>query len=297
MKTHVLIVEDHPLVRQAISYVLDSGTEFQVCGQAEDTKSTLALIEKTSPEIVILDVTLKNCDGFSVLKEIQTQFPAVKVFFFSAHDESDYGLRAIRAGAHGYLMKGESHEELLTGLRKIKQGEIYLSEKLKAEYLHCGLEGENTRSSFALLTEREIDVFKLIGEGFPTEEIATRLDVSINTVQSHRASIRQKMQLGSSPDLMRCAVEFVNHGTISKPQAEPETNHWSASKETRIEAILELLRDAKSHTTEGIALTLNVSSRTIHRDLHYLRYVLKEPIRSNSNGFWLEMSLVESLVN
>jgi DNA-binding NarL/FixJ family response regulator len=288
--TRILIVDDHPLVRHALRVVLEMEKDFEICGEAEDASSALSLIQKTPPDIVILDITLKSSDGFAVLKEIKAEFPQVKVFFFSAHEESLYGLRALRSGAMGYLTKGESHEKLLEGLRKIRDGNVYLSEELEIEYRQGCPENKLASSAVALLTNRELEVFQLIGHGLSTEAIAEKLKVSVNTVQSHRAAIRQKMRLGTFPELMRCAFEFINHGTIPKPQQPiaPPANFSPADRTVRSEAILDLLQDGKPHSAPEIARRLGVSLRTVFRDVHFLRDVLKQPICGDGAGFWIE---------
>lgn len=208
----VLIVDDHPLLRQSIVSILEMEEDFSKCDEAGDIESALALIEETTPDVVILDLTLKNGDGLDALRTIKERFPGVKVVILSGREESVYAPRSLRAGASGFVRKEEPVEKLLLAIRKAMAGGLYVSEELESHFLKR-LRGENpsTKLSVETLSDRELQVFRLYGEGVGTNEIAAKLGLSSKTVETHRANIKEKLNLKTADAMLRSAIDWVHH--------------------------------------------------------------------------------------
>ncbi len=208
MKTKVFIVDDHPVVRQGLSAFINGENDFLVCGDAEDAESAVRLINKHDPDIIILDLSLKGTGGIELTAVIKARFN-IPVLLLSMHDENIYAERAIRAGARGYIMKSESMEKVVGALRDILAGKIYLSEEMKERLLGKLLTtAESTGSPLDSLTNRELDVFHLIGRGYSNRHIAKELSLSVKTVETYRSRIIEKLKLKNSSELARFAVEW-----------------------------------------------------------------------------------------
>ncbi len=209
----VLLVDDHPIVRQGLAQLLEQEEDLIVCGEAYDAQGALDAIEKLKPDIAIVDIMLKDVNGIELIKKIKSRLGALPVLVMSMHDESLYAERALRAGARGYIMKEEATDKMLIAVRKVMQGEIYLSEVMVSRILHRLADGKSKADSpLDRLSDRELEVFQLIGEGLGTRQIAERLQVSVKTVESYRAHIKEKLELNSSTEVMRQAVQWVQNG-------------------------------------------------------------------------------------
>ncbi len=215
-QTKILLIDDHPLLRNGIAQLIAQQKDLVVCGEVDDSLKALDAIEKNEPDIVVLDITLKKMSGIEVLKHIKVRFPRVKVLILSMHDETLYAPRALRAGASGYIMKQEAAENVISALRKILSGEVYISERMATQMLSRMVGGRATpiSSPVDLLSDRELEVFTLLGKGDGTRDIAEKLNLSVKTIESHRAHIKEKLNLKNATELVRHAVQWVASETV-----------------------------------------------------------------------------------
>src|SRR5580692_9548415 len=209
-KKTVFVVDDHPIVRQGLALLINQETDLTVCGEAEEMHAALSAIQAVKPDILIVDISLNGPDGLELLKNIRLGAPRLPVLILSMHEESIYAERALRAGANGYIMKQEATEKVLVAVRRILSGEIYVSDRIANRMLKHYITGSGTlrNSSIADLSDRELEVFRLIGEGHGTRQIADELHLSIKTVESYQAHIKEKLSLRSARELMQHAIEW-----------------------------------------------------------------------------------------
>ncbi len=209
-KNRVLLIDDHPIVRQGLALLIDREADLSVCGEADGAHSAFHAITTLRPDIVVLDISLSGPDGLDVLKEIRTNTANLPVLILSMHDESIYAERAMRAGANGYIMKQEATEKVLVAIRRILLGEVYLSDRLTNSMLRQYALGVTPMKASPLvnLTDRELEVFRLIGEGNGTRQIAEDLHVSVKTIESYQAHIKEKLGLKNSRELVQHAIEW-----------------------------------------------------------------------------------------
>ena len=212
MKAKVFLVDDHPLVRDWLSQLIGREADLTVCGEAEDTHDAIAKIGETKPDIVIADISLKTTHGLELVKDLQAQFPKLPVLCLSMHDESLYAERVLRAGAMGYITKQESTRKVLQAIRQVLGGQIYVSEKMAARMVHKLVAGRQQEHSSPVerLTDRELEVFQLIGKGQGTRKIAEELHLGIKTVESYRARIKDKLKLDDGTQLLQQAIQWVH---------------------------------------------------------------------------------------
>jgi len=213
-KRTVLIVDDHPIVRQGLAQLINQEKDLEVCGQAEDAHEAMQAIRQLQPDMVIVDISLKDTSGMELIKDLKIQYPDLPVLTLSMHDEAVYGERALRAGARGYVMKQEATGKVVTAIRRVLSGEVYVSEGMAAKMV-SKLVGGGTRTAGApadTLSDRELEVFRMIGEGFGTREMAEKLHLSIKTVETYRAHIKDKLGLQDANELLRTAIQWVNAG-------------------------------------------------------------------------------------
>jgi DNA-binding NarL/FixJ family response regulator len=216
LKAKVLIVDDHPIVRQGLAQLLNGETDFMVCGEADNARKAMAAITDLRPDLAIVDITLQGTNGIELIKNIVAQWPELPILVLSMHDESLYAERALRAGAKGYVMKQEATEKLTGALRRILNGQIYVSEKLADKMMRKAIDGKSVQdtSPVAVLSDRELEVLQLIGQGHGTRQIAEDLNLSVKTIESHRAHIKEKLNLKTAPEMVRFAVQWVNQGAL-----------------------------------------------------------------------------------
>ncbi len=209
-KKMVFVVDDHPIVRQGLALLINQEADLAVCGEAQEMHSALSAIHAIKPDILIVDISLNGPDGLELLKNIRLTSPRLPVLILSMHDESIYAERALRAGANGYIMKQEATEKVLIALRRILSGEIYVSDRIANSMLRHYVRGANPseHSSISDLTDRELEVFRLIGEGHGTRQIAEALHLSVKTVESYQAHIKEKLSLRSARELVQHAVRW-----------------------------------------------------------------------------------------
>jgi DNA-binding NarL/FixJ family response regulator len=207
--SRIFIVDDHPIVRQGLSLLINREPGLTVCGDAEEAGSAMQKIESLKPDVVLLDISLNGPDGLDLLKEIRMRDANLPVLILSMLDELLYAERALRAGASGYIMKQEATEQVLVAIRRILVGEIYVSDRMANKMLHrfVGGSAPSPRSPFANLTDRELEVFRLIGEGHGTRQIADELHISVKTVESYQAHIKEKLALKNGRELVQRAIQ------------------------------------------------------------------------------------------
>src|SRR5580692_7819695 len=215
-KYRVLLVDDHPIVRQGLALLIDREADLSVCGEAEGSHTAFHAISTLRPDIVVLDISLSGPDGLDVLKEIRTKTTNLPVLILTMHDESIYAERAMRAGANGYIMKQEATEKVLVAIRRILGGGVYLSERLTSTMLQQFVRGASPAKTAAPvmtsplvnLTDRELEVFRLIGSGHSTRQIADELHLSVKTIESYQAHIKEKLALRNARELVQHAIEW-----------------------------------------------------------------------------------------
>jgi DNA-binding NarL/FixJ family response regulator len=206
----VFVVDDHPLLRQGLALLINQQQDLEVCGEAEDAHAAMQAIGRKIPDILIVDISLNGPDGLDLLKSIRASYPSLPVLILSMHDEAIYAERALRARANGYIMKQEATEKVLVAVRRILNGEVYLSDRMANKMLRQYIGGTPTaiQSRISALSDRELEVFCLIGEGRGTREIAEELHLSIKTVETYQAHIKEKLALHSGRELIQHAVQW-----------------------------------------------------------------------------------------
>lgn len=210
-KIRVLIVDDHPLVREGMASLLSKQPDFEVCGEAEDIPAALRLVDEIQPHVVTIDISLKSGSGLDLVRSIAAMEPTIRMLVCSLHDDTLYAERALQAGALGYVNKHEAPRTIVKAIRQALDGRVYLSERMSERLAQrlVGVRENNTRSSVELLSSEELEVFQMIGQGRVTSEIAAALKLGINTVDSHRRNIKVKLHLESASQLVREATQWV----------------------------------------------------------------------------------------
>lgn len=198
----VLIVDDHPIVRRGLVQLIDQQPGLRVIGEAEGAGQAQALIEETDPNVVLLDLSLEGMSGLELLKQLRSFHPGLLALIISMHDEKLYAERALEAGAKGYIMKRAPDEEIIRAVRSVAADEMYISDDLRLEW------GEREARQLDQLSDRELEIFLMLGEGFAPRHIAEELCISPKTVESHRQRIKDKLQLNDAAELTRFAVSW-----------------------------------------------------------------------------------------
>ncbi len=211
-KAKIYLVDDHPIVRRGLHMLIDLEPDMVVCGEAEDGRVALGEIHKLSPDLVVVDLTLKNSSGLELVKQLRSLCPQVRLLVFTMHDEPLYGERVLRAGAQGYLTKEEGPEKAIEAIRELLHGKPFISGGLASRMVETmtatakPVNGPSVDS----LSDRELEVVELIGQGLGSREIATRLRLSVKTIESHRERIKAKLALPNSRALAQYAFSWVN---------------------------------------------------------------------------------------
>jgi DNA-binding NarL/FixJ family response regulator len=211
--TRILLVDDHPMVRERLAEIINGETDLTVCGQAEDKNEALAVLAATRPHLAIVDLALKNSDGLELIKDIRARHPKVRMLVVSMHDESLYAERVIRAGAQGYITKQEATRKILLAIRRVLSGSIYLHEKVAAHIIgRLGTQSDPIAATPAeVLADRELQVFSLTGRGLNTNAIAARMHIAVKTVETYRARIKEKLKLKDSNQLLQWAITWTHN--------------------------------------------------------------------------------------
>jgi DNA-binding NarL/FixJ family response regulator len=208
-KARILLVEDHPIVRQGLAQLLSQTPDLEICSFAEDCLGALRAVKTEKPDLAIVDISLQSADGLDLVKDLRARKIRLPVLILSMHQESVYAQRALRAGAQGYVMKGEPTPRLLAAIRKVLSGRLFFSEEVTSELLRRQIGGEpSVLSPGELLTDKELQIFRFIGQGRSTREIAEALHRSVKTIEAHRENMKLKLGLKNSPQLVRAAVEW-----------------------------------------------------------------------------------------
>ena len=212
-KHRIFLVDDHPVTREGLARLINHEPDLEVCGQAGTAARALPAIEALQPDLVVVDVSLTaGASGLELIKDLAVRNARQQMLALSTHDESLYAERALRAGAKGYVMKQEPTEEVMRAMREILRGEIYLSKAMNERMLRklTGTQAAPLASEIERLSDRELEVYRLLGQGRGTRQIAGELHLSISTVETYRTHIKEKLRLHSSPELVRHAVEWVH---------------------------------------------------------------------------------------
>lgn len=212
-KRKVLLVDDHPIVREGMALLINREADLEVCAAAEDSSAALDAIESHRPDLAIVDISLPGRDGLELLKTIRAKHSQMPVLILSMHGETTYAERALRAGANGYIMKQEATEKVLIAIRRILNREIYVSEQIASRVLrHMAGADSQDRSPLDGLSDRELEVFRRMGEGQSTRQIAEELHLSVKTIETHQARLKEKLSLRSSRELVQYSIEYVVAG-------------------------------------------------------------------------------------
>ena len=206
----ILIVDDHPSVREGLALRISLHADLEVCGEAESEEQAVAVVKQLKPDLVLVDISLKSGHGLELIKRIRSLDPAVKMLVISGFQESLYAERACRAGAMGYLNKQESSEKMIEAIRTVLAGERFLSPEISRRLISQALgSSDGKKSPIEQLTDRELEIFRMIGEGLSTGLIANRLFLSTHTIDTHRENIKRKLSINSAAELSRAAVQWL----------------------------------------------------------------------------------------
>lgn len=212
-KARILIVDDHPIVREGLRDLIDQEPDLTVCGTAQNQLEALKALEALKPDAAVVDISLnKDMGGIELIKDIKIRYPNLPVLVLSMHDETLFAERALRAGAMGYVMKEQATENVMIALRKILRGEIYLNDRVAAKMLSRLVDKHPEQAagpSVERLSDRELEVFEMIGHGIGTRQIADKLHLSVKTVEAHRMHIREKLKLQDATELLQYAIQWV----------------------------------------------------------------------------------------
>jgi len=217
VKTRIFIVDDHPLLRRGLAELINREADMVFCGEAEDSPSAMKSIAQIKPDLVIVDISLKGYNGIELIKNIKAFDQKIQVLVLSMHDESVYAMRVLKAGAKAYVMKQEVVDKVMEAVRRIRAGKVFVSERVASRMLDQVVVGGDPApdSPVDLLSDRELEIVNMIGSGLPTREIAAKLHISIKTVESHRARIKEKLNLQNAIQLVQFCVRWVEEGAKS----------------------------------------------------------------------------------
>lgn len=227
----VMLVDDHPVVRHGLAQLVEQQPTLTVCAETGSACEAMTLIEETDPDVIMLDISLGDCNGVSVIKDIRSRFGDIPILVLSMHDETLYAERILRVGGNGYIMKEEAAADVINAIHRVLRGEVHLSEKMTTRLLkpmlgknRCG-DDQCQPSPIHCLSDRELEVFEMIGQGVRTREIARNLHLSVKTIEAHRANIKSKLNLNNSIELLQMATWHVQG-------SHDETTAFFAKSET-----------------------------------------------------------------
>jgi DNA-binding NarL/FixJ family response regulator len=211
-KHRIVIIDDHALIRQGLSQLINSRPHLSVIGEADSAGPGIELVRKSKPDLVILDLSLAKADGIEVVKQLKSEMPKLPVLVISMHEESVYAERVLRAGARGYVMKKEPSERVFLAIESLLRGEIFVSERIKQDMLQYSATGKRISNEggepLGHLTDREMQVFRLLGDGISTREIAERLHLSVKTIESYRENLKVKLNVPTGAALIQRAIQW-----------------------------------------------------------------------------------------
>jgi DNA-binding NarL/FixJ family response regulator len=212
-KKRILVVDDHPMMRDGLRQLIANEPDLELAGEADDGPPALAILDKEEFDLVIVDISLRTTSGLELIKDLGVRKPKTPVLVLSMHDESLYAERVLRAGGRGYIMKQEGGKKIMEAIRRVIGGHTYVSDKMASLIVDIFSGRRSEATPVEKLSDREFEVFQLIGVGQSTKEIADRLHVSVKTVEVHRVNIKQKLGLHTAPELIRFAVRWVESQT------------------------------------------------------------------------------------
>lgn len=207
-QVRIFIVDDHAVVRDGLKGLISQEKDLTICGEASDAASALTGIADSEPDMLLVDISLQQSSGMELLKDLAIRYPGISVIVLSMHDELIYGERAVRAGARGYVMKSESSDRIVTAIRRVLEGKVFLSERVMTAIANRLGQADSRRAPVERLSDRELQVFEMMGQGSSTAKIAEHLHVSLKTVQMYIARAKEKFGVTSSRELMREAVRW-----------------------------------------------------------------------------------------
>ena len=207
----ILVIEDHPIMRSGLAELIGRESDLMLCGEADDADKALKAIEKLKPDIALVDITLKDSSGIDLIKDIKIRWPKLPVLVLSMHEEFVYAERVLRAGARGYVTKTGASATVIAAVRQVLSGGVYLSESIISKVLHKMVGAGNDLGTFPIdrLSDREFEVFDLIGQGLEMRQIAQKLHLSVKTIDTHRDHMKRKLNLGSATELLKYAVQWI----------------------------------------------------------------------------------------
>jgi DNA-binding NarL/FixJ family response regulator len=222
VKQRIFLVDDHPVVREGFARLIERQPDLEVCGQAESAGEALSRMAAVKPDLMVVDIGLPETNGIELIKQIRALAPGMRILILSMHEESVYAERAIRAGAKGYVMKEAPMAEIMGAMRSVLRGQIYASAQMRERLMANMGQAATVRAEpdMGCLTDRELEVFHLIGSGCTTGEIASRLHLSVKTVETYRSHMKQKLNLQTGRDLVRMAMTMVNH--FHRSESDPK---------------------------------------------------------------------------
>ncbi len=209
----IFLVDDHPLIRSGLAQIIEEEPDLTICGQAKNAAEAMKGVKDSAPDLVVVDLSLEGSNGIELIKNLKALYPDLEFMMFSMHDERVFAQRALRAGARAFVMKHESKDTIKTAIRRALSGNIYVSERVSEQLLHQIVSGtaSDKGSPVDKLTDRELEVIQLIGKRLSTREVPKALTVSVKTVESHRAHIKEKLELSSGNELVKFAIQWVEH--------------------------------------------------------------------------------------
>jgi len=216
-KHRILVVDDHPLFRHGIGNLINGEPDLELCGEADNSPSALEGIRHLGPDLVTIDISLRGANGIELLKSIKAEHPKLPLLVLSMHDESLYALRALRAGARGYIMKQEALDRIVSAIRQVLRGELYVSASMSGRMIEEFVQGGSGNGGCSVadkLTDRELEILQLIGKGHGVQQIARELNLSAKTIETHRAHIKEKLNFETARELARFAVQWVDHQVV-----------------------------------------------------------------------------------
>jgi DNA-binding NarL/FixJ family response regulator len=213
----IFLVDDHPITRDGVSTLINQQPHLIVCGEADNASEALERIPQARADMAIVDVTLRTTSGIELMKSLKSQHPQLPVLIMSMHEESMYAERSLRAGAKGYIMKQEANSKILEAINTILRGELYLSAAIKEKMLHVLVKSSVNEVKFSLdnLSDRELEVYRLVGNGFGTREIAAKLCLSSKTIDSYRENLKVKLRLNKGSELVQHAIQWVKSENVN----------------------------------------------------------------------------------
>jgi len=222
-KARILVVDDHPMVRDGLAQLIAQHPDLVCCGEADSVSAAQTAVERKTPDLVVLDLRLKGGDGLDLIKSLKSQYPKLKILVLSQYDAPMYAERALRAGAMGYVVKEQAAAEVLQAIRTVLGGQVYLTRSMASMLLQkiVGLNGAGGRGGIEALTDRELHVLNLLGGGLSTRQIANELKLSFKTVETHRENIKRKLGLRNAAALVHYATQWGRGQTPSSPGPSP----------------------------------------------------------------------------